>query len=123
MRKMILTGMLAMIIAFSLFAQNTDKKPMSSADKAKSTVERMAGMVTFNDKQKAGVIDIYTAFYDDARAQHAFRDPSKLEPLEKARDAKVKKLLNDPKLYKQYTEAATKLKNDMLEQQHRQGMH
>jgi len=83
MKKMILSGMFAMIMAFSLFAQTTERKPMSSADRAKTTIERMSGMVTFTDKQKAGVIDIYTSFYDDVRAQQAFRDPSKLEPLEK----------------------------------------
>lgn len=96
---------------------------MSSADRAKTTIERMSGMVTFTDKQKAGVIDIYTSFYDDVRAQQAFRDPSKLEPLEKARDAKVEKLLKDPKLYKKYSDAAMKLKTDMQEHQRKQGMH
>jgi hypothetical protein len=123
MKKMILSGMFAMIMAFSLFAQTTERKPMSSADRAKTTIERMSGMVTFTDKQKAGVIDIYTSFYDDVRAQQAFRDPSKLEPLEKARDAKVEKLLKDPKLYKKYSDAAMKLKTDMQEHQRKQGMH
>jgi hypothetical protein len=123
MKKMILSGIFAMIMAFSLFAQTTERKPMSSADRAKTTIERMSGMVTFTDKQKAGVIDIYTSFYDDVRAQQAFRDPSKLEPLEKARDAKVEKLLKDPKLYKKYSDAAMKLKTDMQEHQRKQGMH
>jgi hypothetical protein len=123
MKKMILSGMFALIVAFSLFAQNPERKQMSSADKAKETMNRMSGMVTFTDKQKEGVINIYTAFYDDVRAQQAFRDPAKLEPLEKARDAKVEKLLKDPKLYSQYVEAAKKLKAQAEEHQHQQGKH
>jgi hypothetical protein len=43
--------------------------------------------------------------------------------LEKARDAKVEKLLKDPKLYKKYSDAAMKLKTDMQEHQRKQGMH
>ena len=115
--------MFALIVAFSLFAQNPDKKPMTSAEKAKTTIERMSGMVTFNDKQKEGVIDIFTKFYDDVHAQQAFHDPAKLEPLEKARDAKVEKLLKDPKLYSQYVEATKRLKAQMEERQHQQGKH
>jgi hypothetical protein len=123
MKKMLLSGMFALIMVFSLFAQTPDKKPMSSADKARGTVERIAHSVIFTDKQKEGIINIFTAFYDDVHSQQAFRDPSKLEPLEKARDAKVEKLLNNPKLYKQYQEAAQKLKAEMQEHQHQQGMH
>ena len=117
MKKMILSGMFAMIMAISLFAQNPDRKPMPSADRAKTTVDKISQTVNFSDKQKTEVTAIFTKFYDDARAQQAFRDPSKLEPLEKDRDAKVEKSLKNPKLYKQYEDAVKMLKAERQQHQ------
>jgi hypothetical protein len=117
MNKMILSGMFTLIMTVSMFAQNPERKPMPSADRAKNTVERIAETVTFTKQQKVDVINIFTKFYDDVRAQKAFRDPSKLDPLEKARDAKVEKLLNNPKLNKQYQDAVKKMKAQFEERQ------
>ena len=83
---------------------------MPSADRAKNPVERISQTVIFSKQQKADIITIYTKFYDDVHAQQAFRDPSKMDPLEKARDAKVEKLLKNPKLYKQYQDAVKDMK-------------
>ena len=119
MNKMFLSGFFGLIISISLSAQHTDKKPVPSADRAKNTVERISQTVTFSKQQKSEIIAIYTKFYDDVRAQQAFRDISKLEPLEKARDAKVGKLLNNQKLYKQYQDAVKEIKTQFQERQKR----
>ncbi len=123
MKKMLLSGMFALIMALSLFAQNPDRKPIPSADKAKNTVDKISQTVAFSDKQKAEVTAIFATFFDDVHSQQAFRDPSKMESLEKTRDAKVEKLLNNPKLYKQYEEAIKKLNGEKQEHQHQQDKH
>lgn len=120
---MLLSGMFALIMALNLFAQNPERKPMPSADRAKNTINRISQTVAFSDKQKAETITIFTNFYDDAHAQQAFRDPSKMEPLEKARDAKIEKLLNNPKLYQQYQNAMKMMKEEQHQHQHQQGNH
>lgn len=112
--------MFALIMALSLFAQHPDRKPMPSADRAKNTVDRISHTVVFTKQQKEAVIAIFTKFYDDVRAQKAFRDPSKMDPLEKARDGKVEKLLSNPKLYKQYQEVVKEMKTQFQERQHHQ---
>jgi hypothetical protein len=117
MKKMLLSGIFGLIIAVSLFAQQPDRKPMPSVDRAKNTVDRISQTVTFTKQQKSDVIVIFTKFYDDVHAQQAFRDPSKLEPLEKARDSKVGKLLNNPKLFKQYQDAVKEMKAQFQERQ------
>ena len=120
---MLLSGILAVITVFSLFAQNPDRKPIPSADRATTTVSELQHNVNFTDKQRSDVIAIYTKFFDDARAQQAFRDPSKLEPLEKDRDAKVEKALNNPKLFKQYQDAVKFLKARQQERQQHERSH
>jgi hypothetical protein len=118
MKKLLLSGMFTLIMTLSLFAQQPDRKPMPSADRAKNTVDRISQTVVFTKQQKENVIAIFTKFYDDIRAQQAFRDPSKMDPLEKARDGKVEKLLNNPKLYKQYQDAVKEMKTQFRERQH-----
>jgi long-subunit acyl-CoA synthetase (AMP-forming) len=118
MKKLLLSGMFTLIMTLSLFAQQPDRKPMPSADRAKNTVDRISQTVVFTKQQKEKVIAIFTKFYDDIRAQQAFRDPSKMDPLEKARDGKVEKLLNNPKLYKQYQDAVKEMKTQFRERQH-----
>ena len=121
MKKLILSGMFALIMVLSLFAQQPDRKPMPSADRAKNTVDRISQTVVFTKQQKENILAIFTKFYDDVHAQQAFRDPSKMDPLEKARDSKVEKLLNDPKLYKQYQDAVKEMKTQFRERQHEPG--
>lgn len=111
--------MFALIMALNMFAQHPDRKPMPSADRAKNTVDRISQTVSFTKQQKVDIITIYTKFYDDIRAQQAFRDASKLEPLEKARDAKVEKLLNNKKLFKQYQDAVKEMKAQFQDRQKR----
>jgi hypothetical protein len=120
MNKLFLSGIFTLILAVNLFAQQPGRKPMPSADRAKNTVERISKTVAFTNQQKTDVIAIFTKFYDDIRAQQAFRDPSKLDPLEKARDIKVQKLLNNPKLYKQYQDAVKEIKAQFQERQRQQ---
>ena len=119
MNRIFVTLIFGLIITLNVSAQNPDRKPVPSADRAKTTVERISQSVTFTKQQKEDVIVIFTKFYDDVRAQQAFRDPSKLEPLEKARDAKVGKLLNNPKLFKQYQDAVKEMKTQFQERQKR----
>lgn len=118
MKKLLLSGMVALIMALSLFAQRPDRKPVPSAERAKNTVDRISQTVVFTKQQKENVIAIFTKFYDDVHAQQAFRDPSKMYPLEKARDGKVEKLLNNPKFYKQYQDAVKETKTQFRERQH-----
>ncbi len=115
--------MFALIMVLSLFAQQPDRKPMPSADRAKNTVDRISQTVVFTKQQKENILAIFTKFYDDVHAQQAFRDPSKMDPLEKARDSKVEKLLNDPKLYKQYQDAVKEMKTQFRERQHEPRQH
>ena len=118
MKKILLSGMFTFLMVISLLAQNPERKPMSSADRATNTVSELSHMVTLTDKQQSDIITIYTKFFDEVHAQQAFRDPSKLEPLEKDRDAKVEKLLKNPKLYKQYQDAVKTLKERNQQRQH-----
>jgi hypothetical protein len=118
MKKLLLSSMLTLIMTLSLFAQQPNRKQMPSAERAKNTVDRISQTVVFTKQQKENVIAIFTKFYDDIRAQQAFRDPSKMDPLEKARDGKVEKLLNNPKLYKQYQDAVKEMKTQFRERQH-----
>jgi hypothetical protein len=118
MKKLLFSGVFVFLMVINLLAQNPDRKPMSSADRATNTVSELSHMVTFTDKQRSDITTIYTKFFDDARAQQAFRDPSKLEPLEKERDGKVEKLLKNPKLYKQYQDAVKMLKARNQQRQH-----
>ena len=111
--------MVTLIMALNLFAQQPDRKPMLSAERAKNTVDRISQTVVFTKQQKEDIIAIFTKFYDDVHAQQAFRDASKLEPLEKTRDAKVGKLLNNPKLYKQYQDAVKEMKTQFQQRQQR----
>ena len=123
MNKLLLSGIFTLIMTLSLFAQQPDRKPMPSSDRAKNTVERISKTVVFTNQQKTDITTIFTKFYDDVRAQQAFRDPAKLDPLEKARDTKVQKLLNNPKLYKQYQDAVKEMKAQFQEHQHQPKQH
>jgi hypothetical protein len=123
MIKIFLSVLIGMMPMVPIFAQHPDGKPMPSADRAKTTVDRISKTVPFTEQQKKNLIPIFTTFYDDVRAKQAFRDPSKMEPLEKARDAKVEKLLNNKKLYKQYQDAILEMKAQFQEHQHHQGAH
>jgi hypothetical protein len=118
MKKILLSVMFTFLMVLNLLAQNPDRKQMSSADRASTTVSELSHMVTLTDKQRSDITTIYTKFFDDVHAQQAFRDPSKLEPLEKDRDAKVEKLLKSPKLYKQYQDAVKSLKERNQQRQH-----
>jgi hypothetical protein len=119
MNRLFVTVFFGLIMTLNLFAQQADRKPVPSADRAKTTVERISQTVTFTKQQKADIIAIFTKFYDDVRAQQAFRDASKLEPLETARDAKVSKLLSNPKLFRQYQDAVKEMKAQFQERQKR----
>jgi hypothetical protein len=121
MTKFFVSGIIAWIMVLSLSAQEHDRKPMPSADRAKNTVERISKTVTFTKQQQTNIIAIFTTFYDNVRAQQAFRDPSKLELLEKARDAKVEKLLNNKKLFKQYQDAIREMKAQLEERKRQSG--
>lgn len=124
MKKILLVNLLILVISGMLFAQQKGGyQQMSSADKATKTLDKLSETITFSAKQKTDLTTIFTKFYDDAKAQQAFRDPEKLAPLEKERDTKVEKALNDKKLYKQYQDEMAKMKAEMQQrqQQHQQG--
>jgi hypothetical protein len=120
MKKLLLSGMFGLVMALALFAQQPDRQPVPSADRAKKTVDRISQTVVFTKQQKTDLLAIFTKFYDDVRAQQAYRDPSKMDPREKARDAKVEKQLNNKKLYAQYQAAIKEMKAQFQEHQHQQ---
>jgi hypothetical protein len=123
MNKIFLSGIFSLIFTLSGIAQQPERKPLPSADRAKTTVERISQKVSFTKQQQSDLITIYTKFYDDVRAQQAFHDQAKLEALEKARDAKVSKQLNNPKLYKQYEATVKEMKAQFMERQRQQQKH
>lgn len=113
MKKLMLIALVGILFSGNSIAQDhSGQRPQqqSSADRAKMTIDRLSETVKFTDKQKSGMTTIFTSFYDDVKAQQAFRDPDKMKPLEKTRDGKVEKLLNDKKLFKQYTDAMAEMK-------------
>ncbi|MCX6244990.1 MAG: hypothetical protein NTU98_09830 [Bacteroidetes bacterium] len=120
MKKIILSGVIAGMMVLTSVAQHPNGKSMTSADRAKNTVDRISKTVTFNETQKSNLVFIYTKFFDDVHAQQAYKDPAKMEPLEKTRDAKVKKSLNNEKLYKQYENAVKEMKAQFQERQRQQ---
>jgi len=119
MKKLLLSGLVALIMVLSLFAQQPGRKQISSTGRAKNIVDRISQTVVFTKQQKEDIIAIYMKYYDDVHAQKAFHDASKLESLEKSRDAKVGKLLNNPKLYKQYQDAVKEIKTQFEQRQQR----
>ena len=112
MKKFLVFGIISLFLSGSLFAQDHSgqKPPPTAADRANRTIERLSQTVKFTDKQKKEMTAIFAKFYEDAKAQQAFRDPEKMQPLEKSRDGKVEKLLNDKKLFKQYQDAVAEMK-------------
>jgi hypothetical protein len=124
MKKIILVNFLILAISGMIFAQSKGGyQQMSTADRAKMTIDKLSETIKFTPAQQTNLTTIFTKFYDDAKAQQAFRDPAKLAPLEKERDTKVEKSLNDKKLYKQYQDEMAKLKAEMQKrmEQHPQG--
>jgi hypothetical protein len=112
MKKFFVLGIISFLFAGNLSAQDHSgqRPPQSSADRAKKTIERLSESIKFSEKQKSEMTTIFTKFYDDSKAQQAFHDPEKMKPLEKERDGKVEKLLNDKKLFKQYQDAMAEMK-------------
>jgi hypothetical protein len=121
MKKLFVFVIISILLSGSLSAQDHSgqKPPPSAADRAARTIDKLSQSVKFTEKQKTEMTTIFTKFYEDVKTQQAFRDPEKLAPLEKARDGKVEKLLNDKKLFKQYQDAMAELKAQR-EQQHGQ---
>jgi len=119
MKKLFVIGIISFLLAGSLSAQDHSgqRPPQSPPDRAKRTIERLSESIKFTDKQKTDMTVIFTKFYEDVQAQQAFRDPAKLEPLEKSRDGKVEKSLNDKKLFKQYQDAMAELKAQRQQKQ------
>jgi hypothetical protein len=117
MKKFLLSGFCALILVSSLFSQIPGRTPLPAADRAKNTVDRISQSVAFTKQQKADITTIYTKFFEDVRNQQAFRDASKMDPLEKARDLKVSKLLNNPALYKKYQAAVDEMKKQFQARQ------
>lgn len=112
MNKFFFVGIISLLLSGGISAQDHSgqKPPPSAADRATRTIERLSQTIKFTEKQKTEMTTIFTKFYDDVKALQAFRDPEKLAPLEKTRDGKVEKLLNDKKLFKQYLDAMTEMK-------------
>lgn len=119
MKRLYVFGIIIFLLSGNLTAQDHSgqRPPPSASDRATRTIERLSESIKFTVKQKAEMTTIFTKFYEDGQAQQAFRDPAKMQPLEKSRDGKVEKLLNDKKLFKQYQDAMAEMKAQW--QQHR----
>lgn len=107
---MFISGLFGFVLSVTLMAQQYNRPQVSTEDRAKMTVDKIASTVTLTANQKTDLIAIFTKFNEEVRAQKAFRDPSKLEPLEKVRDAKVEKLLNNKTSYKKYKDVMAEMK-------------
>ena len=119
MKKYFVFVIISFLLSVSLSAQDhSGQKPSrSAADRAKKTIEKLSESVKFTDKQKTEMTTIFTKFYEDVQAQQAFQDPEKMKSLEKSRDEKVEKQLNDKKLFKQYQDAMAEWKAQRQQQQ------
>ena len=120
MNKMILSGVFSLILTMTMFAQQ-GRTPVPSSEKAKKTVDRISDKVSFSKQQNADLIIIYTKFFDDVNVQRAWNDQTKLGPIEKERDAKVSKKLNNPKLFKEYQDVVRQMKAEYLVRQKEKG--
>jgi hypothetical protein len=118
MKKLFVFGIISLLLSINLSAQehSGQRPPSSPADRAKRTIDRLSESIKFTDKQKTEMTTIFTKFYEDGQAQQAFRDPVKMQPLEKSRDGKIEKLLNDKKLFKQYLDAMAEMKAQWQQQ-------
>jgi len=118
MKKYFVFVIISFLLSVSLSAQDhSGQKPSrSAADRAKKTIEKLSESVKFTDKQKTEMTTIFTKFYEDVQAQQAFQDPEKMKSLEKSRDEKVEKQLNDKKLFKQYQDAMAEWKAQRQQQ-------
>lgn len=117
MKKIFFPALLGIVLSVTLMGQQNNRPQISTEDRSKMTVDKIAATVTLTAKQKIDMTAIFTKFYDDVRAQQAFRDPAKLEPLEKTRDSKVEKLLNNKKSYRQYQDAVAAMKSQYQQRQ------
>jgi len=123
MKKIIISGLFGLLLSITLMAQQNNRPQVSSEDRAKMTVDKIAAVVTLTANQKNDMTAIFTKFYEDVRAQQAFRDPAKREPLEKARDAKVEKLLNNKTSFKKYRDLMEQMKSQFKQQQEHPRQH
>ncbi len=120
MKKAAILLLPLVFLAMNLAAQMGQGQQRTPEERAQMTLDELSKTVTFTAKQKTDLNTIFTKFYAEAREKHAFRDPAVLAPMEKDRDAKVEKALNDKALYKKYVDAMAAMKKKW-EQQRGQG--
>jgi hypothetical protein len=127
MKKFLVFLVAGVVLSLNIYAQQGQGQGQpprhTPEERAKMTVDEVAKTVTMTAKQKTDMTTIFTTFYNDVREKHAFRDPAAMAPLEKDRDAKVEKLLNNKASYKKYQDAMAELKKRMEQQRQQGGPH
>lgn len=97
--------------------QQVPMEEMSSADRSKLFVDRIAPKLDLTKVQKDSLIFIFTVFIDDVQKYKAENTPQIVGYMQKIRDDKVKMLLRDEKKYEKYLQVLDDMKNQQGIQQ------
>ncbi len=101
-----LASVLALTLGAVLFAQppKGGGTPPSAADMTERIVGEISDKLTLSSEEEASLKDIFTDFGEQMDAMHKSSsrpEPSKMDELNKERDAKVKEVLSEDK-YEEY---------------------
>ena len=102
MIKTITISLLIMLAVLSSKAQGEPQKEITSLDRAKLFVSRLAQKVELTKNQKDSITLIYTQYMDDIQKYRAENNAKVITYMMKSRDEKIKILLHDDLKYEQY---------------------
>ena len=102
MIKTITTSFIIMLVGLISMAQGEPQKEITSLDRAKMFVSRLAQKVELTKNQKDSITLIYTQYMDDIQKYRAENNAKVIMYMMKSRDDKIKVLLHDDLKYEQY---------------------
>lgn len=102
MIKTITTSLIIMLVGLTSMAQGEPQKEITSLDRAKMFVSRLAQKVELTKNQKDSITLIYTQYMDDIQKYRAENNAKVIMYMMKSRDEKIKLLLHDDLKYEQY---------------------
>jgi hypothetical protein len=122
---------IVVLILFSTgsIAQENQQKEISSGDRAKMFVNRLAQKIMLTKNQKDSITMIYTQFMDDIQKYRAENNAKVITFMMKTRDEKIKNLLHDDSKFDKYLLFMEDIKKQREtqprppEQQHTGGQH
>jgi hypothetical protein len=102
MKKQVAFIAMFILFLFGSTAQENQQKEISSEDRAKMFVNRLAQKIVLTKTQKDSVVMIYTQFMDDIQKYRAENNAKVITFMMKSRDEKIKKLLHDDSKFDKY---------------------